>query len=83
MFFWAWVEDWEEKTRKRNDCVARAQLLAKYKGLVFHNPNSGKSFSIWEHNMEFQGEVMDGSLLVFVLKMKTIMRHSYWRLHVN
>jgi hypothetical protein len=38
---------------KENDCVAEAQLLAKYKGLVFHDPNSGKSFSIREQNMEF------------------------------
>ncbi len=27
--FWAWVEDWEEEARKKNDCVARVQLLAK------------------------------------------------------
>ncbi len=46
---------------KKNDCVAEAQLLAKYKGLVSSDPNLGKSFSIWEQNMEFaRGEVMDG-----------------------
>jgi hypothetical protein len=28
-------------------------LLAKYKGLVFLDPDTGKSFSIWEQNMEF------------------------------
>ncbi len=83
--FRAWVEDWEEEARKKNDCVAEAQLLAKYKGLVFRDPDTGKSFSIWEQNMEFRRGrgVMDGSLLVFVLMMKTIMRHSHWRLHVN
>jgi hypothetical protein len=52
--FWEWVEDWEEEARKKNDCVAEAQLLAKYKGLVFHDPNSEKSFLIWEQNMEFR-----------------------------
>ncbi len=51
--FWAWVEDWEEGACKKNDCVAKAQLLAKYKGLVFGDPNSEKSFLIWEQNMEF------------------------------
>ncbi len=44
--FRAWVEDLEEEARKKNDCVAKAQLLAKYKGLVFWDPNTGKSFSI-------------------------------------
>jgi hypothetical protein len=52
--FRAWVEDWEEEAQKKNDCVAKAQLLAKYKGLVFCDPNTGKSFSIWEQNMEFR-----------------------------
>ncbi len=44
--FWAWVEDWEEEARKKNDCVAEAQLLAKNKGPVFRDPNSEKSFLI-------------------------------------
>jgi hypothetical protein len=51
--FRAWVEDWEEEAQMKNDCVAKAQLLAKYKGLVFCDPDTGKSFSIWEQNMEF------------------------------
>ncbi len=42
--FRAWVEDWEEEAQKKNDCVAKAQLLAKYKGLVFCDPDTGKSF---------------------------------------
>jgi hypothetical protein len=42
--FWAWVEDWEEEAQKKNDCVAEAHLLAKYKGLIFHDPNSGIIF---------------------------------------
>ncbi len=28
-------------------------MLAKYKGLVFRDPDSEKSFLIWEQNMEF------------------------------
>ncbi len=64
--FWAWVEDWEEEARKKNDCVAKAQLLAKYKGLVFHDPNSEKSFSIWEQNMELCRGRGNGWFLVAV-----------------
>ncbi len=83
--FRAWVEDWEEEAQKKNDCVAEAQLLAKYKGLVFCDSDSEKSFSIWEQNMEFRrGRGNDGSWLLFVLMMMmTKMRHSHWRLHVN
>jgi hypothetical protein len=64
--FWAWVEDWEEEARKKNDCVAEVQLLAKYKGLVFHDPDSGKSFSIWEQNMEYRRGRGNGWFLVDV-----------------
>jgi hypothetical protein len=27
-------------------------LLQKYRGLVFHDPDSGHDFSIWHNNME-------------------------------
>jgi hypothetical protein len=64
--FWAWVEDWEEEAQKKNDCVAVAQLLAKYKGLVFRDPNSGKSFLIWEQNIEFRRGRCNGWFLVGV-----------------
>jgi hypothetical protein len=47
------VEDWEEEARKKNDCVPEALLLQKYKVLVFHDPNSGNDFCIWQQNMEF------------------------------
>jgi hypothetical protein len=64
--FWAWVEDWEEEVRKKNDCVAKAQLLVKYKGLVFRDPDSEKSFLIWEQNMEFHRGRGNGWFLVAV-----------------
>ena len=67
--FWAWVEDWEEETRKENDCVAKEQLLAKYIGLVFRDPDSGKSFLIWEQNKEFlqgKGNYRDWSPCIVV-----------------
>ena len=52
--FRAWVEDWEEESRKKNDCVDEARLLQKYKGLVFFDPDSEKTFSVWDQNMEFR-----------------------------
>jgi hypothetical protein len=52
--FHAWVEDWEEDDRKKNDCVSEALLLKKYKGLVFHDPDSGNDFCIWHQNMEYR-----------------------------
>ena len=64
--FRAWVEDWEEEAQTKNDCVAEAQLLAKHKGLVFRDPNSEKSFLIWEQNMEFCRERGNGLFLVAV-----------------
>ena len=41
-------------------------MLAKYKGLVFRDPDSGKSFLIWEQNMEFCRESGNGWFLVGV-----------------
>jgi hypothetical protein len=64
--FRAWVEDWEEEARKKNDCVAKVQVLAKYKGLVFDDPDSGKSFLIWEQNVEFRRGRGNGWFLVGV-----------------
>ena len=52
--FRAYVEDWEQEDRKKNDCVAEARLLAKYKGLVFVDPDTEKTFSVVEKNMEFR-----------------------------
>ncbi len=52
--FCAWVEDWEENARKKNDCVLEALLLQKYKCLVFYDPDSGNDFCIWHQNMEYR-----------------------------
>ncbi len=51
--FHGWVEDWKEYARKKYDCVSEALLLQKYKGLVFHDPNSRNDFCIWHQNMEY------------------------------
>ena len=52
--FRAYIEDWEKEDRFKNDCVAEARLLAKYKGLVFADPDTGKTFYVVEKNMEFR-----------------------------
>ena len=52
--FRAYVEEWEQVDRKKNDCVAEARILAKYKGLVFVDPDTDKTFSVNEKNMEFR-----------------------------
>ncbi len=41
-------------------------MLAKYKGFVFHDPNTGKAFLIWEQNMEFRWGRGNGWFLVGV-----------------
>jgi hypothetical protein len=51
--FHAWVEDWENDIRTKNDPVAEAHLLHKYKGLVHLDPDPKETFSIYEENMEF------------------------------
>jgi len=51
--FCAWVEDWEQDARKNNDIVAEARLLQKYRGLVFHDPDTDNGFCINDQNMEF------------------------------
>jgi len=62
--FRAWVEDWEEEARKKNDCVTEAQLLAKYKGLVFRDPDTDLAFKVWEQNLEFRRGRGDGGWYV-------------------
>jgi hypothetical protein len=53
--FRAWVEDWEEEARKRDDPVCEAKLLAKYKGVVFRDPdNNNCAFKVWEYYLEFR-----------------------------
>ncbi len=49
--FRTWIKDWEEEARKKNE---EARLLTKYKGLVFNDPDSGSTFSVWDRNMEFR-----------------------------
>jgi hypothetical protein len=64
--FRAWVEDWEEEARRKNDCVSEAKLLAKYEGLVFSDPSTRKMFSIWNKHMEFHRGERNGWNLIGV-----------------
>ena len=58
------MEDWEEEAQKKNDCVCEAQLLAKYKGLVYHDPVTLKTCYICEDNMEFRRRKGHGWLVI-------------------
>ena len=50
--FRAWVEDWEKDMMKKNDCVAEATLLEKYKDLVFNDPDENRIFTVAKQNIE-------------------------------
>jgi hypothetical protein len=58
--------------QKNNDVVAETQLLQKYKGLVFHDPDTDNGFCIYDQNMEssVKGEEMDGLCLECVQLMQ-------------
>jgi hypothetical protein len=64
--FHAWVEDWEVELRYKNDTVAEARLLQKYKGLVFHDPDTNKTYSIFEENMEYRRGSRNGWFVIAV-----------------
>ena len=50
--FWAWFEDWEDVAVHSNDCVAKAQLRAKYQDdLVFYDPDDRVIRSIYSKNL--------------------------------
>lgn len=51
--FRAWLEDWENEILRKQDCVCEARLLAKYKNLVFNDPDTGSTFTVYDRNMEF------------------------------
>ena len=52
--FRAWIEDWEKDLIMQNDCVAEAQLLEKYKGLVFVDPNFGTTYTIHDKKLDWK-----------------------------
>jgi hypothetical protein len=45
----------KREARKKNDAVCEAKLLAKYKGLVFRDPdNNNCAFTVWDDYLEFR-----------------------------
>jgi len=44
----------KEDVKKKNDCVSETLLFQKYKGLVFHDPDTDNGFCIYDQNMEFR-----------------------------
>jgi DNA topoisomerase VI subunit B len=64
--FHAWVQDWEKEIRYKNDAVNEARLLQKYKGLVFHDPDTNKTYSIFEENMEYRRGNRNGWFVIAV-----------------
>ena len=62
--FWAWVEDWEKEAQKKKNCVCDAQWLAKYKDLVFRDPDTLKTYYICEDSMKFRRRRGHGWLVI-------------------
>ncbi len=52
----AWVEDQEQKIRKKNDCLVEAWLLQKYRIWYFMTLILKKSYLVVHSNMEYHRE---------------------------
>ena len=52
--FHCWIEDWEAPLLKKNDCVAEARLLEKYKGMVFLDIDDDIIYTVYSQNMDYQ-----------------------------
>ena len=48
------MEDWEKKLPQKDDCVAEAKLLEKYKDHIFYDPDSRVNFTINGNNLEYR-----------------------------
>ena len=48
------MEDWEKELLKKDDCVAEAKLLEKYKDLMFYDPDRGVNFTVHGNNLEYR-----------------------------
>ncbi len=47
------AQDWEGEIRMKNDAVVEAQMLQKYQSLVFLDPDTEKTFHVYQGNMEY------------------------------
>jgi hypothetical protein len=51
--FRAWIEEWENDVRLKNDVVAEVRILEKYKNLVFYDPDEKCNYTISDKNLQF------------------------------
>ena len=51
--FRAWLEDWEEELLKKNNCVAEAMILEKYKSVFFWDPDTKVNLTVHGDNLDF------------------------------
>ena len=54
------MEDWELELIKKNDCVAEAKLLEKYKNLVYFDQDNETTYTVHDGNLEFRRQRKDG-----------------------
>jgi len=54
--FRCWIEDWEQPLLKKNDPVAKARLLEKYRGLVFRDIDSKEKtlYTVSSKHIDFE-----------------------------
>lgn len=52
--FRCWVEPWEIALVGKNDAVAEARLLEKYRDIVFHDPDVGITYTAFDGKLEWR-----------------------------
>ncbi len=56
----------------KNDSIAEARLLQKYKGLVFVDPDSKNTFSVCDKNMEYRRGARNGWFVIAVCAVEGV-----------
>ena len=52
--FRGWIEDWEKEWITVRGPTSEAKLLTKYKGMVLHDIDFNKVYTIWHRNLEWR-----------------------------
>ena len=52
--FRGWIEDWEHEWITVKGATSEAKLLTKYKGMVLHDIDFDKVYTIWHRNLEWR-----------------------------
>ncbi len=58
--------------RNKNDSIAEARLLQKYKGLVYVDPDSNNTFSVCNKNMEYCRRAGNGWFVIAVCAVEGV-----------